>query len=255
MPVRDAYPATLLSMSSPFEGLGVKTADKTIMSHSRARACSYEVTRPSVKVVPGRGSAGRREVSPEGRQLGDEPDPRPGDSAAREVAIDLAGDVALQDPDDVPLGASLLHPSLEVGGGLGVVGDAHHGDAPQRAVGLAVPAVVPARWPAFFPESAGTGDDAAQVGPGGLGVEPLGVVAGGHQERRQRCRARPRRGPSGRERWRAASDSICSSSSASSASRTLDPVGQRGQRRLGGRGHRIGRPIGPQPGCLGRRGL
>ena len=36
---------TLLSMSSPFEGSGVKTADTTMMSHSLSRASSYEVTR------------------------------------------------------------------------------------------------------------------------------------------------------------------------------------------------------------------
>ena len=61
---------------------------------SRVRRC----------VSPSRGSAVRWKVSPGGRQLGGEPDPRPGDSAAREVAVDLAGDVALQDPDDVTLG-------------------------------------------------------------------------------------------------------------------------------------------------------
>jgi hypothetical protein len=65
-------------------------------------------------VVPGRGSAGHRQVSPGGRQLGGEPDPRPGGSAAREVAVDLAGDVALEDPDDVPLGPSFLHSAIEV---------------------------------------------------------------------------------------------------------------------------------------------
>ena len=91
-------------------------------------------SRVLVKVVPSRGSAGHRQVSPEGRQLGGEPDPRPGESAAREVAIDLTGDVALEDPDDVPLGPSFLHPAVEIGGGLGVMGDADHGDAPQRAL-------------------------------------------------------------------------------------------------------------------------
>ena len=52
--------------------------------------------------------------------------------------MDLAGDVALKDADDVTLGASLIHPPLEVVSGLGIMGDADHGDAPQRAVGLAV---------------------------------------------------------------------------------------------------------------------
>ena len=37
-----------------------------------------------------------------------------------------------------------LHPPLEVAGGLGVVGDADHGDPPKGAVGLTVTAVMPA---------------------------------------------------------------------------------------------------------------
>ena len=43
---------------------------------------------------------------------------------------------------------------------------------------------------------------AAQVSPGGLGMEALGVVAGGHERVRQPCRAQHRRGPADQERWR-----------------------------------------------------
>src|SRR5271155_5399977 len=62
--------------------------------------------------------------------------------AAWQVAVELAGDVALQDADDVALRASLLHLALEVGDGPRVVRDAHHDDAPDRRVLLAVPTAV-----------------------------------------------------------------------------------------------------------------
>src|SRR5664280_1145191 len=114
-------------------------------------------------------------------RLWGEPDPRPGDSAARQVAINLAGDVALQDPDDVALGATFLHPSLEVGAGVGIVGDPDHHDAPERAVGLAVATLMEAM---VIGDLAGVRRyrcDAAHAGPGRFGMESLGVVAGSHQ--------------------------------------------------------------------------
>ena len=119
-----------------------------------------------MKCVPSRGSAVRWKVSPEGRQLWGEPDPRLGESAARQVAIDLAGDVALQDPDDVPLGPSFLHSALEVGGGLGIVSDADHDDAPQRAVGLAVPTFVVTEMAGALARVGRDRRHTAEVGPG-----------------------------------------------------------------------------------------
>src|ERR1700737_4891990 len=112
-----------------------------MMSHLMVRAFSYGATRLR-ELVPSRGSAGHRQVSPEGRQLWGEPDLRPGDLAAKEVAVDRSGDVGLQDPDDVPLGPSFLHPAVEIGGGRWVVSDPDHGDAPQGAVGLTITTVV-----------------------------------------------------------------------------------------------------------------
>src|SRR5580692_4830312 len=93
-------------------------------------------------VGPSCWSAGRWEVNPGGRQYWAEPDRQPGDSAARQVAIDLAGDIALQDADDLVLGHSLLQPALEIDLGPRVVGDADNDDAPKRAVGLAIPTFV-----------------------------------------------------------------------------------------------------------------
>ena len=86
----------------------------------------------------------------------------------REVAIDLTGDVALEDPDDVPLGPSFPHPAIEIGGGLGVVSDPDHGDAPQRTVGLTVTTVVPTQVSGVLPRVGRDRGHPAQVGPGGL---------------------------------------------------------------------------------------
>jgi hypothetical protein len=57
-------------------------------------------------------------------------------------AVDLASDVALQDADHLGLGLALFDSALEIELGLGVVRDAYHDDAPQRAVGLAIAAIV-----------------------------------------------------------------------------------------------------------------
>jgi hypothetical protein len=65
-------------------------------------------------------------------------------SVAREVVIHLASDVAFEKADDVSLGASLLHLAFKVGRGFGVVGDPHHDDAPQGAIGLSIASTVEA---------------------------------------------------------------------------------------------------------------
>ena len=66
------------------------------------------------------------------------------------------------------LGLALLDPALEVELGLGVVGDAHHDDAPERAVGLAISTVVGLDLAVGLARSGRDGCDTAQVGPGGL---------------------------------------------------------------------------------------
>src|SRR5664280_2043364 len=104
-------------------------------------------------LVPSRGSAGRWIVSPRGRQLWEEPDPRPGDSAARKMPIDLTGDVALQDPDDVPLGSPFLHSALEIVGGLRIMGNSDHDDAPQGAIGLPVATLMMAEMSGGLPRT------------------------------------------------------------------------------------------------------
>ena len=69
-------------------------------------------------------------------------DPPPGDLAARQVAVDLAGDIALEDADDLSLGKSIFGAALEVVAGSRIVNEPDHDDAPQGLVGLSIAAAV-----------------------------------------------------------------------------------------------------------------
>ena len=64
---------------------------------------------------PGHGPAYRVWISPAGPQANGEPGPRPGDPDARQVAVNLAGDVALEYVDGLALGATVFDPVLHVG--------------------------------------------------------------------------------------------------------------------------------------------
>src|SRR5664280_3329171 len=97
------------------------------------------------------------------------------------MPVDLAGDVALQDADDLALGASLLHSALEGGLRVWVVGDPHHDDAPQRAVGLAVAAAVET-MACHLARGCLDRRHAAEMSPGRLRAQPLGVVAGSDEQ-------------------------------------------------------------------------
>jgi hypothetical protein len=96
--------------------------------------------------------------------------------------VDLAGDVALEDADDVGLRLAFLEAAGDVGPRARV--GTHPGDDydPQRRVGLAVAAAVEPPTGDLAGRGRDRGD-AAQVGPRGFGAEPVGVVAGGHQQR------------------------------------------------------------------------
>ena len=61
---------------------------------------------------------------------------------ARQAAVKLAGDVALERADDLAFGAALGGAALDVGAGAGVVDHAHHDDAPERVVCAAVATAV-----------------------------------------------------------------------------------------------------------------
>ena len=99
----------------------------------------------------------------------------------RQVAIDLAGDVALQDADDLVGGLAFLDPALEVELCLGIVGDAHHDDAPQRVVGLAVPTVVRLDPAAALARALGDGRHTAEVGPRPFRAETFRGYTAGRQ--------------------------------------------------------------------------
>src|SRR5580693_10485147 len=96
-------------------------------------------------------------------------------SCGAQAGVDLAGDVTLEAADDLFLGQAFFGAAFDVGAGGGM--GAHPGDRdpPQGVVGLAVAAGVEA---VAGDLAGGCGDrgDRAQVRPGGLGAEPLGVV-------------------------------------------------------------------------------
>src|SRR5215204_5070873 len=62
--------------------------------------------------------------------------------SAGEVSPGLAGDVALEDPDDLSLGEALLDAAFDLAAGAGVAAHPGHDDPPERVVGLAVAAGV-----------------------------------------------------------------------------------------------------------------
>jgi hypothetical protein len=90
-------------------------------------------------VNAGRGPAYRLQVSPAGRQAYGEPGPRPEDLDARQRAVDLAGDIALEHADGLALGATVFDPALHVVLRSRVRSQACDDDVPERPVGLAVP--------------------------------------------------------------------------------------------------------------------
>ena len=66
------------------------------------------------------------------------------DLAARQVGVNLAGDVALEHADGLALGATVFDPAFHVGLGSRIRCQPGDHDVPQRPVGLAVPAAVEA---------------------------------------------------------------------------------------------------------------
>ena len=88
-------------------------------------------------------------------------------SVASEMLVDLAGDVTLEDADDLWLLSSFIEASCDVGAGTRVAAHAREHDAPQRMVGLSVPAAVEP-MPDGLAGGCLDGGDAAQVRPGGF---------------------------------------------------------------------------------------
>lgn len=61
-----------------------------------------------------------------------------------ELAIDFAGDVALETPNDLRLGHALLSAPSHVVLGRLMCGEAHDDESPERTVGVPIAAVVEA---------------------------------------------------------------------------------------------------------------
>ena len=127
--------------------------------------------------------------------------------------------------------------------------DAHHHDAPERAVGLAITAFVGLDPAAGLARAVGTGatphrcaqaaSDWSRSGLSPAAITSAAAVSGPTPKRSSRSGT-----------VATSSDSIRSSSSASSR-REPDAMGQRRQRRLGRSGDRIGRSRRPQLGSFG----
>ena len=106
-------------------------------------------------------------------------------ASARELLEDLAGDVALEGPDDLGFGASFGEAALHVGDGarFALAQPGEH-DPPERMVRLAVPAGVEAAPLVGLAGAGGDGCDTAEVRPGGFVADPCCVVTGGDQQDR-----------------------------------------------------------------------
>ena len=102
---------------------------------------------------------------------------------AWEVAVDLAGDVTLEDTHDLRLALAFESAPLDVGAGARVRAHAGEHDAPQGMVGLTVAAPVESMADRLAGRGVDRGDP-AEVGEGGFGGDPLGVVTGGDEQQR-----------------------------------------------------------------------
>ena len=100
---------------------------------------------------------------------------------AREVVIDLAGDVALEDSDDLGFGAALFQTALHIGLGAGIRAQA--GDHNPRARSWpGDPAAIEPRTRVTLPEEAWMGATPQRWRPGGLRADSPGIVTGGHEK-------------------------------------------------------------------------
>src|SRR5580698_2821997 len=142
------------------------------MGHSRWRAGSYQVTW-SAWCGPGAAGGSLGGQRGRGSQLTGQAAPGGwGSAAVAEVAVDLAGGVALEAADDLGLGQAFGGAPFYVGAGRGMGAHPGDDDPPQGVVGFAVAAAVEA-VPGGL---AGGGRDRggrAQVRPGGLAAQPL----------------------------------------------------------------------------------
>src|SRR5215218_1869932 len=108
------------------------------------------------------------------------PDRRRG---GHQYAMDLPGYVALEAADNLSLALALLCAPRDVFLRATISAHPSQTDHVQRTVGLPVATAVET-VPDDLAGGSFDGGDPAQAGEGGLAPQPLGVVAGHHQERR-----------------------------------------------------------------------
>ncbi len=99
-----------------------------------------------------------------------------------EVVEDLAGDVALEAPHGFDLREAFLASALDVAASPRIGRQADHHDPPERGIGVAITTSVQPVALLLSGRRIERGD-ATEVGEGALAPQPLGVVAGGDQER------------------------------------------------------------------------
>jgi len=132
-------PQRLISCWSPSIRIGANPAPERSRAPSKRRS----------------GTSTARPVWRAGRSFAGQPERRAGisgarpatpimASAAREVVVDLAGDVTLEDTDDLGFGAAFEESPLNVGACAWIGAHAGEHDAPQGVAGLTVAAPVEA---------------------------------------------------------------------------------------------------------------
>jgi hypothetical protein len=168
----------LLRLSRGLFGLGRMDSRRT--NHESLDGRGQALTKPSVdsfRAVVSERRTGRSDAGqPQRRRVSTEPGPPLGDLGPGKKLEDLPSDVALQDPDDLTLGAALLGAALHVLAGARVERKTGHDDSPQRLVGVAVATTVKA-MAGDLARGCFDGGHAAKMGPGGLRVEALRIVA------------------------------------------------------------------------------
>jgi hypothetical protein len=150
---------------------GYPTAQQVRMGPGDGRRI---VSRPARMRQPIRGPGRPRELVSAGRWP--------------QAGVDLAGDVTLEAADDFLLRQAFFSAPVGVGAGRGVGAQPGDHDPVEGVVGLAVAAGAGAVT-GDFPRRCGDRGNRAQVRPGGLGAEPLGVVPGGDEQQRRGVRA------------------------------------------------------------------
>ena len=141
------------------------------------------------------------------------------------MAVDLAGDVALEDAHDLRLGASVGEAAFDVGAGARIGAHAGEHDAPQSVIRLAVAAAVESMADGLAGRGVDRGDP-AEVGEGASEVIRSALSPAATSSSAAVCTPTPdsssRLGAVARTRWVSSPWRWCSMCPAGPASRRQD---------------------------------